>query len=161
MMKKLLCLALALTLLLSACAFAVAEEDTGFEPVLCNALDSSLERWYATSLNRAMLTVLLALDYNLGVEGEGAIDTTGCVADTTFVGRDGTVLVVYYHCIGNDLILLYAPDEGLADYTIIDSYDDEMAQFVLGSVCDDGYYENDMDDIISANDMLTEVLSSD
>ena len=30
MMKKLLCLALALTLLLSACAFAVAEEDTGF-----------------------------------------------------------------------------------------------------------------------------------
>lgn len=159
MLKRAFCLALALALLLSACA--LAQSDTQFEPTLTNAVDVSATEWYSTSYNRALLTVLLLLDCDeLLVEGD-LLDTTGAVVDTTYVGRGDSVLVAYYHAVDGDLIIMYNPEIGIADYMVLDSYDEAKAEFFMESFCPDGYYENNISDVMTVGDELMEILESD
>ena len=159
MLKRAFCLVLALALLLSACA--LAQSDTQFEPTLTNIVDSSADRWYSTSYNRALLTVLLLLDCDeLLVEGD-LLDTTGAVVDTTYVGRGDSVLVAYYHAVDGDLIIMYNPETGIADYMVLDSYDEAKAEFFMESICPDGYYENNISDVMTVGDDLMEILESD
>lgn len=159
MLKRAFCLVLALALLLSACA--LAQSGTQFEPTLTNIMDSSADHWYSTSYNRALLTVLLLLDCDdLLVEGD-LLDTTGAVTETTYVGRDESVLVAYYHAVDGDLIIMYNPEIGLADYMVLDSYDEAKAEFFMESICPDGYRENSISDVMAVGEDLLAALESD
>ena len=160
-MKKVLSLILALCMLLACCALAESDDGIVYEPSLANAVGVSADEWFSTSENRALLTVLRLLDCDeLLVEGD-LLDTTGAVVDTTYVGRGDSVLVAYYHAVDGDLIIMYNPETGIADYMVLDSYDEAKAEFFMESFCPDGYYENNISDVMTVGDELMEILESD
>ena len=155
MLKKLICLALALTMLLSACAFAEDDEIYPFDPEVTNASGFTAEEWFSTSYNRALLSLLLVHDCDGILMEKELLDSTGCLTNPSYVGLSGTDLIVYYHCVDGDLLVMYSPELGTAAFGLNSVSDDETVALVMGSFCDGGCYQNDHDDIVAAIDFMT------
>ena len=155
MLKKLICLALALTMLLTACAFAEDDEIYPFDPEVTNASGYTAEEWFSTSYNRALLSLLLVHDCDGILMEKELLDTTGCLTNPSYVGLSGTDLIVYYHCVDGDLLVMYSPELGTAAFGLNSVSDDETVALVMGSFCDGGCYQNDHDDIVAAIDFMT------
>lgn len=155
MLKKLICLALALTMLLFACAFAEEDEIYPFDPEVTNASGYTAEEWFSTSYNRALLSLLLVHDCDGILMEKELLDTTGCLTNPSYVGLSGTDLIVYYHCVDGDLLVMYSPELGTAAFGLNSVSDDETVALVMGSFCDGGCYQNDHDDIVAAIDFMT------
>ena len=155
MLKKLICLALALTMLLTACAFAEDDEIYPFDPEVTNASGFTAEEWFSTSYNRALLSLLLVHDCDGILMEKELLDSTGCLTNPSYVGLSGTDLIVYYHCVDGDLLVMYSPELGTAAFGLNSVSDDETVALVMGSFCDGGCYQNDHDDIVAAIDFMT------
>lgn len=155
MLKKLICLALALTMLLTACAFAEDDEIYPFDPEVTNASGYTAEEWFSTSYNRALLSLLLVHDCDGILMEKELLDTTGCLTNPSYVGLSGTDLIVYYHCVDGDLLVMYSPELGTAAFGLNSVSDDETVALVMGSFCDGGCYQNEHDDIVAAIDFMT------
>ena len=155
MLKKLICLALALTMLLTACAFAEDDEIYPFDPEVTNASGYTAEEWFSTSYNRALLSLLLVHDCDGILMEKELLDSTGCLTNPSYVGLSGTDLIVYYHCVDGDLLVMYSPELGTAAFGLNSVSDDETVALVMGSFCDGGCYQNEHDDIVAAIDFMT------
>ena len=155
MLKKIICLALALTMLLTACAFAEDDEIYPFDPEVTNASGYTAEEWFSTSYNRALLSLLLVHDCDGILMEKELLDTTGCLTNPSYVGLSGTDLIVYYHCVDGDLLVMYSPELGTAAFGLNSVSDDETVALVMGSFCGGGCYQNEHDDIVAAIDFMT------
>ena len=155
LLKKLICLALALTMLLTACAFAEDDEIYPFDPEVTNASGYTAEEWFSTSYNRALLSLLLVHDCDGILMEKELLDTTGCLTNPSYVGLSGTDLIVYYHCVDGDLLVMYSPELGTAAFGLNSVSDDETVALVMGSFCDGGCYQNEHYDIVAAIDFMT------
>lgn len=155
MLKKLICLALALTMLLTACAFAEDDEIYPFDPEVANASGFTAQEWFSSSYNRALLSLLLVHDCDGVLMEKELLDSTGCLSNPSFVGLSGTDLIVYYHCVDGDLLIMYTPELGTAAFGVNSASDDTTVELVLNSFCDGGCYQNNSDDIVAAIDFMT------
>ena len=155
LLKKLICLALALTMLLTACAFAESDEDNFFTPNLANSFDASTQEWFSTSYNRALLTILLILDCDKTLVEKGLLDSSGSITRSSYVGLTDDILAVYYHCVDGDLLIMYSPELGTAAFGVNRASDDKTVELVLNSFCDGGCYQNNSDDIVAAINFMT------
>ena len=96
-MKKILIILSLTLLLLGIAANASAEEGTAieFEPVFINFFDYKASEWYDTSENRALLSVMFALE--LSSVDEGFDTSTALVHNPSYVGcLDGLTLVLCF-----------------------------------------------------------------
>ena len=160
MLKKMTCLALALTMLLTACAFAEDDSSTYFDLKLVKAADQNVDTWMASSSNRALFTVLLFLDSYLGAEDQSAFDLTDLVLKNSYVGLCGNILVVYCHT-GGDMVMLCDPTTDTGAFCFYPEQDDSTVEELVASICTGGYYKNSTSDIRSALDGVQSALTSD
>ena len=161
MLKKMTCLALALTMLLTACAFAEDDSSTYFDLKLVKAADQNVDTWMASSSNRALFTVLLFLDSYLGAEDQSAFDLTDLVLKNSYVGLCGNILVVYCHTGGGDMVMLCDPTTDTGAFCFYPEQDDSTVEELVASICTGGYYKNSTSDIRSALDGVQSALTSD
>lgn len=141
-------LSLSLAILLLPFCNAEDADLTYFEPSLADYAGLTAAQWLATSENRAVLTLFLTLDMCIDMPGDVIpVDLTL----PSFVGRSGTVIDVYLHGLNDtDYLLIYQPNSGMAAYQAMDKEDDILVRLALQSVCDDGLYENSLDDLAEA-----------
>lgn len=160
-MKKILCMILMVTVLLASCAFAetTSEDIKDFEPRLTNVIGRDTDGWYATSQSRAMLTVLMMSDLVLeGVSDD--FDFASSLITATYVGRSGDQLLIVFPGEDSLLAALYDPSLGECAYGFTTATDTQIVEMVLESSCTDGYYENNLTDILAAAQELSDILNS-
>ena len=161
MLKKMTCLVLALTMLLTACAFAEEDSNTYFDLKLVKAADQNVDTWMASSSNRALFTVLLFLDSYLGAEDQSIFHLSDLVLKNSFIGLCDDVLVVYCHTGGYDMVTLCDPTTDTGAFCFYPAKDDSTAEALVASICTGGYYMNSASDIQSAIEGVQSALFSD
>ncbi len=172
-MKRFLCLALALCLMLSMPCFssgALAEDDVQEYHVFSLKFTTAIQSgdfkvdWLASSSNRAVLSCVLYLDMlNSDIEAENNIDLSkasfvvktdesldvfGWNEDFTYVVR-----ICYYQSSEFE----YGAYTLYAAKGISTSYSADLALEKLISSNFDTYYKNDVSDILSAIQLLTAI----
>ena len=162
LLKKMTCLVLALTMLLTACAFAEEDTNTYFDLFMVKGLGLDVDTWMSASLNRAMFTVLLFMDAYLGAEDQSIFDMTDLTLKNSYVGLSDDILVVYCHTGSGDMLMFCDPtaDNGAFSVYPITS-DDSATEAIMASLCEDGYYKNSTSDIQSAIEIVQSALISD
>ena len=151
-MKKVLSLVLVLCMLLACSAMAEmdAAETTTYVPTLANSIEASAAEWYSTSENRALLPILLGLEITSQDDRYGLSDFVG----DSYVGKDGDSLMIVMCGEAADLVIVYQPSIGTAIYEFTESSGSENVQYALGESCADGYYMNNIDDLISVSESI-------
>ena len=173
-MKKILALALAVMLALSAVAVVWAEEEESnwvvFEPTNTNLVEEAgtfdADDWFATDYARAMLTVLLSLDLCDAFRNSSDPDLLAmsenwekALLDSTYVGLGTVVLFVTYQYGDHSIHVYYSPFDGTAGYMINDAFTDSETEELLSSTCKGGYYRNRFSSISEAVSDLSGILS--
>lgn len=161
MLKKMTCLALALTMLLTACAFAEEDSSLYFELKLVKALDQSTQEWTATSFDRAMFTSLIYLDCFLAAEDGDVFTLESLVSQSSYVGVDDNMLIAYCHANGKDVVIICDPTASLGCCSFYDPLPDSVVEQVMDSICTGGYSKNSTSDIRSALEVVQSALLSD
>lgn len=156
-MKKFLSIMLALVMVLSCSVCAHCEEEKPAELIplegmmidVINASQMSASEWFQTAEGRALLSVLIAaaLEEELGEE-TFPLSTT--LINTSFVGKDETLLVIYLHGVDNDALVFYTPVLGTVRYAIQEPASDVLVSTALESITGDGCYKNDLEHIVKA-----------
>ena len=156
-MKKILALALAVMLALSAVAVVWAEEEesdwVAFEPTNTNSIGDAgtfdTDDWFATDYTRAFLTIFLCMDIENALESSSdpALQAMGenfveALFDSTYVGQGILTLFVTYQYGDHTIHVSYTPFNGTADYMISDAITDSETEELLSSTCEGGYYRN-------------------
>jgi hypothetical protein len=164
MMKKLLALLFAVCLTMS---FACAQEtDThSFTPTLCNVLDRSVDEWYETSTNRALLAGCILLDFP-SKEREDMWEelSSGFALNNVYVAKDEEQLNVYFFGKGKVMLVVYDPASGLMLTGILGDAIDTHTGFLDYLLADgniESYYHSDSDDIMMMIDIVIDVLSEE
>lgn len=160
--REILSLCLVLAMLTVGCMAGLCEEATAsaeetkaiaFEPTITNGFDYSASEWFSSGFNRAMLAVILSLDL-CNIVDKDVIDFGPALTESSFVAKDGLILVVYYHGTQDDLYITYMPLTGQATYQITDKSEDYVVQYALETVVDDGCYKNDFEDLMNVVALL-------
>ena len=173
-MKKILALALAIMLALSAVTVVWAEEEESnwvvFEPTNTNLVEEAgtfdADDWFATDYARAMLTVLLSLDLCAAFRNSSDPDLLAmsenwekALLDSTYVGLGTVVLFVTYQYGDHSIHVYYSPFDGTAGYMINDAFTDSETEELLSSTCKGGYYRNRFSSISEVVSDLSGILS--
>ncbi len=173
-MKKILALALAIMLALSAVAVVWAEEEesnwVAFEPTITNSCGNSAEMdtddWFDDDYFRAFLTVSLCMDIGNALESSSdpALQAMGedfiaTLFDSTYVGLDTLMLFVTYQYGDHTIHVGYTPFNGTAGYMINDAFTDSETEELLSSTCKGGYYRNRFSSISEVVSDLSGILS--
>lgn len=143
MLKKLICLALALTMLLTACAFAEDDETLCFDLELTQIGERTTEEWYSSYTYRAVYTDLIYLDYFLATEDMDQFDPEGFASTNSYVGISDGLLVTYCHLTDKDLVIVCDPTAGFASYSYYEVADDSIVEAFMDSICSGKYALND------------------
>ena len=156
MLKKIICLALALNMLSSVCAFAATDvADSGaFDAELITAIDPSADAWFSTSSNRATFTVAVVLGFMMNQQDEATYPLEDCFAQSSYIAKSDNTLLVHLHGPDNDVVFFYYEDEGIVTYSVINPYSDTVIESSLEAWATDGYYRNDDDQIALCIDIL-------
>ena len=141
------------------CDTSEENEEVYFEATLTNILDMQAKEWFASSYYRAVLTVMVAGDLALACE-DGSFDLATAITEDTYVGKEGLDLIVYFHGVDEDIIVVYRPLTGDACYLPMEEMSSEYVEYILGELCTEGFYLNDMEDIFEVVADLQEVLAS-
>ena len=151
-MKKVLSLVLVLCTLLACSAMAEmdASESITYVPTLANSIEASASEWYATSENRALLTILLGLEITSQDERYGLSDFVG----KSYVGKDGESMLIVMCGEAADLVVVYQPSIGTALYDFTEPSSSDSVTYALGESCADGYYLNSIDDLITVSETI-------
>lgn len=173
-MKKILALALAVMLALSATAVVWAEEEesdwVAFEPTITNSCGNSAgmdtDDWFDDDYFRAFLTVSLCMDIGNALESSSdpALQAMGedfiaTLFDSTYVGLDTLMLFVTYQYGDHTIHVGYTPFNGTADYMISDGITDSETEELLSGACNGGYYKNSFSSISSVVSDIKDSLS--
>ena len=152
MLKKMTCLALALIMLLTACAVAefTLGEGIPFTPMIISNVELTAEEWISDFENRTMATVLLFVECGLILLEDSSEYLEGCLNNPSYIGRSGDTLVVHMHGDAGDIAVSYEVTTGLAEYMLVESFQDSVIEAAMADACPDGYYLNDVDDIQAA-----------
>lgn len=163
-MKKLLCIVLVLVLTLCSCSFAFGEEETisiEFEPTLTNALDHTSSIWFQSSANRAFFSVVIASDLLLALDDDSNFDVFSGLAKTSYVGKDGSTLMLVYEADEKILVILYDSTEQAAAYGFVSGdFNETFVEIILSGMCSGGYYKNDLEELVDAANALKQILSA-
>jgi len=160
--REVLSLCLVLAMLTVGCMAGLCEETTAseeddevisFEPTFTNTFDYSAQEWFSSSLNRALLTMMLGADL-IQVLDEETFILGPSLANTTFVAKDSVKLIVYFHAEQNDLMVFYTPVLGEAGYAYMEKSSDIVIQGALETAMDGGCYENNLEDILAISKVL-------
>ena len=166
--REVLSLCLVLAMLTVGCMAGLCEEAAAsaeetkaiaFEPTLTKVFDYSAQEWFSSSANRALLTIMLAVDLD-DILDENMFAPGTSLVNTTFVAKDSVSLIVCYHAEQNDLFVVYMPIIGTATYQFMDKSSDISTRYALEAIADDGYYENNLEDIVEVMKILQEVLEN-
>ena len=160
-MKRLLSVLLAMVMLAGfcACAHAVADDPVVFEPKLAPIMGFSTSEWMSTSRNRAMLTVLLCMDFIMEYNGDEANHPD--LTQASYIGViGGDSIVLNMHSANRDLMIMYMPSAGTAAYTLSDPYSDTVIEGALQQSTNGNYYKNDLSDIVAVAQELQAALES-
>ena len=160
-MKRMLCALLALALLAGfcACAHAAADDPVVFTPKLAPAMDYGVTEWMSTSRNRAMLTVLLCMDYIVAYDGDEANQPD--LLQSSYIGViGGNAIVLNTHSSNRDIMIMFMPSSGTAAYTLSDPYTDSVIEAGMQQSTGGNYYRNEIADIVSVAQDLQKALES-
>lgn len=152
-LKTILMMVLVLALTVNAFAFAETEEDKWIEldSVIASDISTSAEEWFGTSNNRALLTVCMMVEISdyLSQAGEEEFDWLDALFETSYVGKSGLTLCVSANDgTGKQVIIAFTPITGDISFGIIPFYSDDITLDALQETCEDGVYENDLDEIL-------------
>ena len=144
MIKK-VALLLVLVLAFQTVGFARAESDaTKFDLTLTSAMDMQAKEIMASSEMRAMVSVLLWMDFLINTDEDFS---PKFLKESSYMGRNGLVITVYIHGAEKDLVIAYTPLIQDAAYALLDKQSDLIVDLLLDSTCEDGYYKNDVEDV--------------
>ena len=126
-------------------------EDTGvsFSPTICYGMGKTGKEWMENAESRAYATISLALDYMISFN-DRTPDFTPNMFETSYIGKTGLDLVVIYKSdlTTDRLAVIFRPITGEASYLILENIPtDTQADYMMQTVCVDGYYKNDIEDI--------------
>ena len=160
-MKKILALALAIMLALSATAVVWAEEEesnwVAFEPDFANREWTS-SYIFENEFRRAYASWLLIFDLLELFKSSDDPDLTAAfkefgeatvVDNSSYVGRSGDNLLFVFTCSDKMASVAYKPvldtttDSCVALYKIDDVLSDDLIEYFLEKSCTDGYHKND------------------
>ena len=155
MKKRILAGFLALVLATLYCAVGLTEEDmNSFDATVMPVFDRTADNWYRSAENRAMFTVLAALEYMMSVEKNLEIDWT----KTTYVGiLDDIVMAMF--ATGDDryiAVMYNASLSGQLHYVQIEGTSSLVAELTLEKVCDT-FETNQLGDLVEALEMIQEI----
>lgn len=155
-MKKWVCVLLVLSLM--CCGFALGENDEdsiAFEPTISNLMDTTAKEMMANSMLRAMVTVTIAVDMQMA----GIAEADGFeFGEPSYVGKDGANLILYIHAGEKDIIAIYCPLQKEANYLTSGPMRDAIVEMFMEEVCSDGYYENDLEDLMKVATAMAEAV---
>ena len=149
-----------------------ADDDDGFiefDATITNILgeDISASDWLGSGEARAILTMLLGIDYKSAIENGDELELQIGVKKS-YVGSANSDLILYV--VMRDATTLitiqYVPLLKMANYYTIDitGYTDSMyellAEMALNEVCDN-YYENTLTDLMTALNELQDIFGED
>ena len=162
MMKKMVAWLLLLAVLLCTAGVSLAESSddstVSFTPTLANLAGMTASESMASSKQRALISVLLAVDYmSANTNGDSYSPD---LAKASYVGKKDLMVVVYLHAPAKDILLLYQPISKEAAYFYVDTNVDTIAEILLRSTCTDGYYKNDIEDIYTILQDLSNAINS-
>lgn len=162
LLKKMTCLALALTMLLTACAFAEEDTNTYFDLILVKIMDLDVDSWMEFSPTRALFTALLFMDAYLGAEDQSIFHLTDLTLKNSYVGLSDDTLVVYCHTDSGDMVMFCDPTADNGAYSVYPiTSDDSATEAIMASLCEDGYYMNSTSDIQFAIEYVLSTFFSD
>ena len=84
-----------------------------FEPIIINGIGLSAEEWFSTEENRALITILLEMEY---AQIRDDLSILYSISGDTYVALsgDGEGLIVIYYFDGQEYYITYHPKEGTA-----------------------------------------------
>ncbi|MBR2572275.1 MAG: hypothetical protein IKE30_09170 [Clostridia bacterium] len=153
-MKKALSLILVLAFLLScSCGAALAADSkiVPFTPTMTNLGEKSAKEWFSSAETRALFTILLYLDLPENVRGK--YDSS-----KSWVLKDGMSLMLFVLGEEDSLAVVYTPATEYAAYSRVGVTSETMAKLVLEGYSGDGYYKNDIEDLYTIAQLLSEAL---
>ena len=148
-MKKIWSVILCVSMLLSLCSGALAEESgsVDFEPTFVSVFDHTAEKWYASRANRAMLSVLLYLQVS-NIAEVAALNIE--VGDPSYVGYSSDILGLLWQGKDNTLLITYSPFLNRASYRCIEGMASNFVSEYLMDGLFDEYRDNDVEDLKEA-----------
>lgn len=159
-MKKLCSIILCLVLCL-CCFSALADDSSGveFKPTLTTAADQTPTEWMTNSQTRALLTLVLSLDYSLATDGDPRALKPD-ISEPSYVGRASLALVVTLTASDNrgSILILYDWVNDSATYWEFEYANSSLMKTIIESTCSDGYYENSLTDLLSVTNALRDAL---
>ncbi|MBE5785943.1 MAG: hypothetical protein E7324_00210 [Clostridiales bacterium] len=155
-MKKLFSLLLALCLMVSCCAVAMAESDAlEFDPGLTNAAEYSTSEWCESAKNRALLYGCLVFDMYMADVLDEQFELS--LAHDVYVGRTASEIVLFFCNDETLLTLIYSPVLGTAYYMLTETTSAELyAELACDEICLKSYTISQLDQA----DALEELLSA-
>ena len=159
-MKKLMSAILALVLVFSVAGACFAETSTSsavkFEPKLADAMKYDADKYMSTSLNRALVTVLLFLQ----LTGDKVYTTDDYSLIDSMVAEQKGIITVALLGEKNTLVMLYAPGTGVASHMTLSATSKTTIEAILKEGGNTEVYTNSIDDLKTVLEMLKEVLNN-
>lgn len=155
-MKKLVGMLMVLVLLFGT-VLAMAEDTTSFEPTAANTIGVSGSEWLSSKENRALLTIMLAVDLS-NVDTNFTVDM---LKGTTYVGYLDDVEELFALYSGHDAayLVMYTPLLKTASYSEISPFAGTESTVELGLEAKGcTLYKNSPVIILSVVDQLVEIL---
>ncbi|MBE5798562.1 MAG: hypothetical protein E7321_01245 [Clostridiales bacterium] len=153
-MKRLVAISMTVILLLSVTS-VLADDTKTFEPTFTNQADYSARKWFGSKENRALLTIMLALDYIS--EKENVFDFAEAMAGTTYVAyhEESNALLVCYLIDEMNYSLVYVPSAETAIYIEPTEGSELATELAFEEVgCD--YYRNSQSTILEVSKLIQE-----
>ena len=152
LMSMFLCCVLLASLMCTGAGADSSREYTDFSPELANEIGYTSAKWLRNDENRALLTVLLSIEYGKNATNGKNIKLTkrSSVADTEY-----PLVIVSTDEANTHLMIAYNPAQKFASATAIDisdSFDDETYQKVLADALGAEIYPNDILTVLSVLD---------
>lgn len=160
-MKKVLCVILTLFLCIIPVSLAEnTDEIIPYEANIANSADRTASEWFSTSMNRALLTILLLYD----LPSDSSLVGGNILAGTTYLGKAGSTCILLGRDNDKMVSIYYVPLLKEASYSIhdltyaSDSALDITAERVFSENCDN-YYKNDDEDILRCVQLLIDKMT--
>ena len=161
-MKKIISLFLVMNMMFSLCAMAEinATDQVYFQSSMIDSLNYKAKEWFDSSENRALLTILFALEISSQFPNE-KFDCYNSL-EPSYVGKNGPTLFIVYCNETRSLIVTYQPISGEAAYNVVndEALNESILEIALRDTCEDGYYKNDVEDIVDVCDALIQIMES-
>ena len=156
-MRKIFAMVMVVVLMVSLVSNSFAEDRNGkFDSSLMKVFEKRTSKdWYESSQERALLTVMLALEYQVNVLDAYEID----LGVDSYVAKNGITLAVFIPSEENIVALFFIPIQGSeVEYYEFESTSLDMIKLALERSKNWDWKMNDIEDMLMAFKMLTEIM---